>query len=205
MITILIILITTGISYYAWQKPSFESHWMLVPFRVWHNKEYLRLLQCGFIHLDWNHLIFNMFTLYFFANGVERAFDAYIGFGASWMVSVYLLGILFSALPTVYKHRNNKHYQSLGASGGVAALVFASIVIRPNAEIGLWGILYLPGIYWALIYLFYTIYQSRKMGNDGINHDAHLAGALFGALFTFLMIPGSFLRFWEQLGQIFSF
>ena len=198
MITIIIILLTAGVSYYAWQKPNFQQDWMLIPYRVWHKGEYLRMLLCGFIHLDWNHLIFNMFTLYFFANGVETAFNVYVGNGPIWMLTIYLLGIIISAVPTVIRHKNDTQYQSLGASGGVAALVFASISINPGSEIGLWGLIWMPGFYWALLYLGYTIYQSKRAGNDGINHDAHLAGAIFGSLFTFVMIPGTFTRFIEQ-------
>jgi membrane associated rhomboid family serine protease len=48
---------------------------------------------------------------------------------------------------------------------------------------------------------FFLIYSfvKGKQDQDGINHDAHLYGALFGIVFILLLSPSSGLQFLEQL------
>jgi len=56
----------------------------------------------------------------------------------------------------------------------------------------------MPGFILGTLYLVYSYYQGRK-ANDGINHDAHLYGALFGFLFCAILIPASLPNFVEQV------
>ncbi|HRI69564.1 MAG TPA: hypothetical protein PK156_35275, partial [Polyangium sp.] len=46
----------------------------------------------------------------------------------------------------------------------------------------------IPGILFAIAYLVYSAWHSRS-GGDGVNHDAHFFGAVYGAMFTFAFEP----------------
>jgi membrane associated rhomboid family serine protease len=100
--------------------------------------------------------------------------------------AMYLLALLTSLLPTYAKNKDNYHYRSLGASGAVSAVVFASILFNPMAGLGLFFIpIYIAGFIFGILYLFISQMMERR-GQDNINHSAHIFGALFGVGFTIL-------------------
>jgi membrane associated rhomboid family serine protease len=45
-----------------------------------------------------------------------------------------------------------------------------------------------PGYIFAIGYLAYSVWHSSRAG-DGINHDAHFSGAIYGALLTYVFEP----------------
>ena len=135
--TLILIIITIGISIYAWKQPALYQKWILNPYKVNHLNQYWRFLTSGFLHLNYTHLFFNMFALYFFGQNVAY----YFGRNGDWMmIALFLLGIIVSDIPTYLKHRNNPNYNSLGASGGVAAVIFSSIMFDPLNKIYLFFI-----------------------------------------------------------------
>ena len=169
------------------------------PYLVFHKKEYWRLIASGFIHGSYIHLGFNMFTFYFFGRVVEQVFGQVLG-GSSTIVFVlfYLSAIVVSDLPVAFKRKNDIHYNSLGASGAVSAMVFASILYYPLNDICLYGIFCLPGFILGIIYVVYSYYQGRNM-SDNINHEAHLYGAIYGAIFGIVVNPHSAISFIDQI------
>ena len=144
------------------------------------------------------HLFFNMFSLFFFGGVIERVFKSlFDDFGGTYFILLYILAIVVSDLPTFFKHRNNPGYNSLGASGGVAAVIFASIILMPLNDICIYFFC-APGFILGTLYLVFSFYMGRN-SNDGINHDAHLYGALFGLLFCAVLYPSSLPQFFEQI------
>jgi membrane associated rhomboid family serine protease len=85
----------------------------------------------------------------------------------------------------------------LGASGGVAAVLFAFIYFAPWQTISIWFIP-VPGIIAGAGYLAYSAYMAKR-GGDLINHDAHFAGAVYGFLFLIAFEPNHGLTFIRQL------
>ena len=137
----------------------------------------------GLVHADFGHLLFNMFTLFFFGRVMEGFFAQRLGsFG---FVLFYIGGLVFSILPTYLKHRNDPNYRSLGASGAVSAVLFAYILLAPWQRI-LVLVVPMPAIVYAVLYTAYSIYMDRR-GQDNVNHSAHLWGAAYGVIFTLLM------------------
>ena len=201
-VTLIIIIITVAISVYAFNNQSLWMHWMMNPYEVLRKKQFYRFLTSGFIHSDYTHLGFNMLTLYFFGNKVQY-YLAYKsgGQGAVIFILFYLLAIVVSEIPTYFKHKENPNYNSLGASGGVSAVVFASIMIDPVGEIYLYFAIGIPGFILGILYLIYSYFMSKK-GRDNINHDAHFYGAVFGVLFIILMDPGATLNFIKKIIRI---
>lgn len=198
-ITYIIIGVTTLVSLYAFQAPAFLSAAMMNPYAVHHKQQYYRLVTSGFIHKDHMHLLWNMFSLYFFGTAIEREFNALFGnAGGLYFIALYLLAIVVSDVSTLFKHRENPGYNSLGASGGVSAVIFAFIIFEPLADICIYIALCMPGFILGALYILFSWYQGRK-SNDNINHDAHLYGALFGFIFCVIVAPSSIGNFFEQI------
>ena len=172
------------------------------PFRISRRKEYYRLISSGFIHKDYLHLFFNMFSLYFFGPHVEWLFQNIFGFGLGsfYYLLLYFLALVLSDAPTLMKYKNYPHYNSLGASGAVSAVIFAFIIFQPLEKICLYGIFCFPGFILGSIFLIYSYYQAKN-SRDQINHDAHLYGALFGLIFCVILYPPSLSNFFHQLSQ----
>lgn len=200
-ITVIIIFITVFASFYAWNNPAVQSGWMMNPYSIDKRNQYYRFLTSGFIHADMMHLGFNMFTFFFFGSNIERIFTLYFqGTGKIYFVMLYVLGIVISDIPSFLKNRNNYAYNALGASGGVAAVVFANILFNPLNKICLYGIFCLPGFVIGSLYIVYSATMAKNQG-DNINHDAHLYGALFGILFSIAIYPEVVLSFFNQLAN----
>lgn len=200
-ITLVIIIITTGISLFTMQKPQVLNGLMMNPYLITTRGQYYRLITSGFIHRDHMHLIFNMFSFYFFGTQLEYIFhEIFGGLSSVHFIALYMLGIVVSDIPTVLKNRKNEHYNSLGASGAVSAVVFACILFLPLRDICLYEVLCFPGVVLGFVYLAYSFYSSKK-SKDGINHDAHLYGALFGVAYCLIFYPESLRIFLEQMGE----
>ena len=197
-LTLIIIIITVIISLTAFNNGKVMNDLILYPRKMQDIKEYYRLVTSGFIHADMMHLFFNMFTLFFFGRNVETIYTM-LGFSKYAFLILYILGIIVASLPSFFRHRENAYYRSLGASGGVAAVLFAFIYFAPWETIYIWFIP-VPAILAAIAYLVYSAYASKK-GGDNINHDAHFYGAVFGFVFTLLMEPSHGKIFINQLMQ----
>jgi membrane associated rhomboid family serine protease len=191
--------VTVGISLLAWQKPAWLDAMMMSPYRIDRKKEYWRFITSGFIHADFAHLFFNLFSFYFFGTQLEYIFGIiFPGFGGEVFILFYLLAILVADLPTYFKQRNNPYFNSLGASGAVSAVIFAGIMFFPTEKIYLFGFVGIPGFIYAGLFTWYSIAMDRR-GRDYVNHSAHLYGGLFGVLFITLTRPSTWVEFFSQI------
>jgi membrane associated rhomboid family serine protease len=194
-ITIIIIIITVVISFGAFNNPRIMDDLIFYPPAITKRNQWYRFLTSGFLHADYMHLFFNMLTLYFFGEVMEKFYEVYLG--KLGFILFYFGGIIVSEIPSYIKHRNNYHYRSLGASGGVSAVVFAYILFDPWQWFTFPPI---PAILYAGLYIAYSMYMSKR-GTDHINHDAHLWGALYGIGFTIIMEPRVIDFFLQQIGN----
>ncbi len=199
MITYIIIAVTALVSYLAFQNHDLMDKLQFNAAKVVHQKQYYRLISHAFIHANWSHLIVNMFVLYFFGRGIEQYFGYYFGGRSTvYFLLLYFGGILASNLWSLIKHQNNYYYNAVGASGAVSAMLFAFIFFNPWEKLYFFGILPIPGILFAVGYLFYS-YQMSKKSTDNVAHDAHILGAIFGFIFPILLKPQLFTQFIDQL------
>ncbi len=205
-VTLLIIAFTVLISYMAFNNADLfikMKHW---PYAEMRDKEYYRWLTSGFLHGDPMHLIFNMLTLYFFAAdqggnlGLESWFaDRYPEFGTTLFLVFYLLSIVAASSATFYKYRNSPGFASIGASGAVAAVLFASILINPHSSIQFIFLpIPIPGYLFGVLYLWYSSYAAKK-GGDNIDHTAHFYGAVFGLLFLLAIDPSLAVTYFNEI------
>ncbi|HLK98289.1 MAG TPA: rhomboid family intramembrane serine protease [Hymenobacter sp.] len=198
-VTLIIIVITVGISFFAWNNASLMDRWIMNPYQVAQRGQYYRLLTSGFLHADWGHLFFNMFSLYIFGGFIEQLFGMlFATYAPIYLVGFYLVAILVSDIPSFLKHRNDPGYNSLGASGGVSAVIFATILFSPLNKICLYFALCVSGFIFGALYLAYSYYESRR-GLGNVNHDAHFYGALFGILFMIVIYPPALPNFFQQV------
>jgi len=199
-LTLILVIATSAISLYAWQNQDLTRKWIFNPYAIYKYKEYYRFITSGFLHSGWVHLFFNMFVLYMFGSQLERMFSAIYGatIGKVIFGGLYLLGIIVSDIPTFIKHKNAAYYNALGASGGVSSILFSYILFDPVQKLYLYGLIGLPGIVWAALYVIYSIYMG-KQSRDNINHDAHLFGGIFGIVYTIIVFPKVVPHFFEQL------
>lgn len=193
--TIIIIAVTCLVSYMAWQ-----NNQVLQRLIFWSpaikEGQVERFVTHGFIHADGMHLLFNMFTFYFFGSVLESFYRAYLG-GAGFVV-FYLSAIVVAMIPSYIQHKNNRSYMSLGASGAVSAVLFAFILFRPWDMIYIFAAIPVPAILFAVLYVWYSIKAHHK-SNDNINHSAHLYGGLFGVIMTVVLEPRVINVFFHQL------
>ena len=198
--TIIIILITSLISIGSFNNIALKEKLIFSPYQYSKNKKWWIVLSHGFIHADFLHLFFNMYVLYIFGPALEYFFVNSSEIGGFYYVGFYLLGIIFSTLPSIIKNHNNPNYRSLGASGAVSSIVFAYIIIYPLRELGLILIpgLFLPGFIFGVLYLIAEHYLSKKQYSN-IAHDAHISGSLFGVFFIIIYDYNNLLIFFQKI------
>ncbi len=189
-ITLLIVIVTCIVSFISFSNQDLLNKLIFYPPAVTEQKQWYRFITSGFIHADMPHLIFNMYALYVFGSGeygVEAQFMQIFGSsGRLLYLLMYLLALAACLVPTYEKNKNNSNYRSLGASGAVSAVVFASILFKPLGYMGLVFIpVYLVSFLFGLLYLGVSYWLDKK-GGGNINHSAHIWGALFGLVFVFL-------------------
>ncbi|HBF88744.1 MAG TPA: rhomboid family intramembrane serine protease [Bacteroidales bacterium] len=184
MMTYIIIAITVLVSISAFNNQSLMHRFQYNPYQVYHQKQYYRIFSHALIHADWNHLIFNMLTLFFFGAYVESAFKSLYGMvGILYFILLYVSAILISSLRTLKKHQNDSWYNAVGASGAVSAVLFSFILFQPLGKIFIFFIpIGIPAIVFGVAYLVYSAYMA-KQNVDNIGHDAHFWGAVYGFIF----------------------
>jgi membrane associated rhomboid family serine protease len=201
MITYAILALTVLVSALAMENATLKNQLMFNPYQIKHQREWYRFITSGFIHADWMHLAFNMYSLYLFGNGVELFYGLVFADKATlFYILLYIGGLIFSSLYEYERHKDNPYYNALGASGAVSAVVFAYIIMAPTQKFGL---LFLPGIdipayIFGAIFLGVEYYLGKK-GNTNIGHNAHFWGAIHGAVFTAVLKPELIPSFIQQV------
>ncbi len=140
--------------------------------------EQIRVVSSAFLHANTQHLIFNMLSLFFFADSVIYRL------GIVNFVIIYAGSLITGNLLSYYFHKDEYHYSAVGASGAVMGVVYAGILLNPGMIINF----FIPGWLFGVGYMFYTIYGMVKR-NDNIGHDAHFGGAIGGYIITLAIVP----------------
>ncbi|MDQ6814959.1 MAG: rhomboid family intramembrane serine protease [Bacteroidota bacterium] len=145
-------------------------------------KDYKRLITSGFLHVNWTHLLFNMFSLYIFSSSLE----SFIG-PVNYLI-IYTAGLIGGNVLSLFIHRYHSDYSSVGASGAIFAIMFSAIAIFPGMHIGLFFLPSIPGWLFGLVYVLFSIYGIRSRTSN-IGHDAHLGGGLAGMIVAVFLYP----------------
>ncbi|MFT3737179.1 MAG: rhomboid family intramembrane serine protease [Breznakibacter sp.] len=193
-----LIIAISGISIMGFSQPDIIYKLQFNAWQILRKKEYYRLFTHAFVHGGWMHLIVNMFVLWSFGRGVIYLFSAYFNVNPTLLfLLLFATAIPVSSLYSLQKEKNNYHYNAVGASGAVTAVVFASIFLEPYSTIYIYFIP-VPGIVFGAVYLVYSKYMSNR-GMDNIGHDAHFWGAVYGFFFPLVLDPSLAKLFFYKL------
>jgi membrane associated rhomboid family serine protease len=148
------------------------------PFAPW------QLLTYGFLHGNFNHILFNMFGLWMFGRDLERLMGLQ-RFLTYYIVCVVGAGIVQLIVASV----QGGLYPTLGASGGVFGILLAYGMTYPDRTV----MLMFPPIpmkakYFVLLYGLLELYLGVSGSSPGVANFAHLGGMLFGFIL---------LRYWS--------
>jgi len=187
IIVFILIVVITLVSYKGFTNHLFFDSYKFEVDRILVNKDYKRLITSGFLHVSWTHLIFNIFGLYVFSEIVQ------VTLGSLNFLIIYFASLLGGELLSLLVHKNEGDYSSVGASGAICGVMFASVAIYPDNGVGLFLLPPIPGWIFALIYVLFSIYGIRSQKNN-IGHDAHLGGALVGMVLALIMNPSALIN-----------
>ncbi|RME96894.1 MAG: rhomboid family intramembrane serine protease [Bacteroidetes bacterium] len=186
--TIIIVIMTSLISWQAFNNPMMRAKLLFRPVDIKQRGEWYRFVSSGLIHADFAHLLINMYVLWMFGEIVEQYFTQVI-FGEIWGRIAYLLfyfsAVVVASIPSYLRYRDFSGYSALGASGATSALVFAYIIIQPWSGLTLIFLPFfsIPAIVMGVAYLWYSHYMDKR-GTDHIGHNAHFTGAIYGVIFV---------------------
>jgi membrane associated rhomboid family serine protease len=186
----LVFFVTIGLSFFTlYLRPQLFEKLALDPYSIARGKNIGSILMSGFIHANLSHLIFNMLSFYFFAFQLCSFIGGYNFF------AVYFGSMIIANLPSVFKHKNNPEYRSIGASGAISGVLFSFILFSPKSTLMIFPVPFpIPAYIFAVLYLVWS-YFAAKQARDLVNHDAHFWGALAGLILTILLIPDSINTF----------
>jgi membrane associated rhomboid family serine protease len=194
MTSIILIIINLIVSYRGFKESAFYNAYEFEVERVLVYKDYKRIVTSGFLHINWMHLGFNMLGLYLFSSSIE----SYIGIGG--FLLIYFVSLTGGNLLALLVHRNDGDYSSVGASGAVCGIIFASIALFPDMSVGFFLLpISFPGWLYGMLFVIFSIYgiKSKKYN---IGHEAHLGGALVGMLVALIFEPAALVHnFWTIL------
>ncbi len=175
-LTLLGAIILVSVAGFA--RPALIQRALLRPYQVARGSGYFGLISSGFVHADVGHLLFNLITFFSFALPLEHMI------GTVRLLALYFTGLIVSGVGTCLQHRDEPEYASLGASGAILAVLFASIVYFPTRKLLIMPLpIPIPAPLFAVGYLAYSYYAARNMRGN-VNHDAHIFGALAGVAFV---------------------
>jgi membrane associated rhomboid family serine protease len=184
LLAVIVVVSVAGLSY----SPALLERSLFRPYWLLPRRQYWTLITSGFMHADYGHLFFNGFTLWSFGGAVERAM------GSARFLALYAFGLVVSDAGTWLSHRRDPNYASLGASGAILAVLFASVVYYPTGSLYMLPVpVPIPAPLFAVGYLAYSWYAARHL-RGRVNHDAHFSGALAGLVFVAVTEPGAWRR-----------
>jgi len=188
IITILLIIVTVITSYKGFTNSIFFDKYKFQVDNILLYRDYRRLVTSGFLHVNWLHLLFNMFCLYFFSGMLEG------GLGPWYFLLIYFASLIGGGLVSLLIHRRHGDYSSVGASGAVWGVLFACVALYPGMSISLFPLpLSMPVWLYALIFVLITIYAIRSKKNN-IGNESHLGGAIVGMLLALIISPMSLVN-----------
>lgn len=187
-VTLILIGINVAVSlvgFWALRKKRYRSHFLFISSEAAKGKNWTGTLLSHFAHGDVGHLFVNMLALYLFGPDVEAAL------GPVFFAIVYVVSGALATLTVFLLRRKNPKHAALGASGCVAGIVFAGVVVAPTASIML---LFFPVPIPAPVFaVLYLVLSSVMMGRgDHIAHEAHIGGSIGGLVMTGLLYEHGF-------------
>ena len=165
---------------------AFVNRWAVIPLRIEHGHHWITIVTAMFMHAGWLHILGNMVFLWAFGPAIEDAM------GRFRYIVFYLLGGVIAMLAQIAGSPGSR-IPCLGASGAIAAVMGAFIVLYPRDRIRtlVWILIfirvtYIPAVLligvWFLIQLFSVVGSVANVQTGGVAYLAHVGGFLFGVI-----------------------
>ena len=184
-INVLVFLFQLSLSPLA--NEQFEQVAGFIPDAFFHNPGWagtLPILTYMFVHNGWEHIIGNMLFLWVFGDNIEDA----VGHGR---FLVFYLACGFCAAVIHGLFDTDSMVTLIGASGAIAGIVAAYLMLRPCAKIEVLILFVIPkaiDAYWVLgFWVLLQIWEIVKHAADGVAWWAHIGGLVAGALLILVM------------------
>ncbi|MFZ0693161.1 MAG: rhomboid family intramembrane serine protease [Alphaproteobacteria bacterium] len=165
----------------------FVLRWSVVPADIVAGHHWETLLTSMFLHGSWAHIIGNMVFLWAFGPEIEDVMNPLRYLAFYLLGGVLAMSVQVAANPTLT-------IPCLGASGAIAAVMGAFLVLYPRDRIrtllffGFFVTMaYVPAVlligFWFVIQLLGAgIGAVAQVNTGGIAYLAHVSGAVFGAI-----------------------
>lgn len=161
------------VGFWALARERYRSAFLFAPYRAVRGQNFVGMVLSNFAHGDFGHLFLNMLTLYFFGPRVEREL------GAVPYLIVYAVSGLGGMLAVLVLRHRDPRYAALGASGAIAGVMFAIVVLAPTSSMALLFLpIAVPAPAFAVLYLVLSSFWMRR--GDRVAHEAHIGGAVAG-------------------------
>lgn len=168
--------------------------------------EWLTLLTCTFLHGSWLHLIGNVWILWIFGDNVEERFGR-----VKYLLFYLLCGVLASATHLFTDPRSP--VPTVGASGAIAGVMGAYIVLYPHARVHallpigffLQFVVVPAWVFLGIWFALQVIPGLATLGAEavgGVAWWAHIGGFVAGAVAALLMRVLGALRPQPQVIQL---
>jgi membrane associated rhomboid family serine protease len=167
-------------------EAAFVETYGAIPAEISRGIDLQTLVTSMFLHGSWMHLIGNMLYLWIFGDNIESTV------GHVRFVIFYLLGGLAAGLAQVV-FQPNSGVPCIGASGAIAAVMGAYIVMFPGSRVKMlfllfFSIFYVPS--WIFLGIWFVQQLISGMGVIGLRGEdaggiawwAHIGGFVFGLL-----------------------
>ncbi len=164
---------------------AFVLRWAVIPARIDHGRHLITLVTGTFLHAGWLHIAGNMVFLWAFGPAIEDAM------GRIRYLVFYLVGGVVAMLAQVAGSPGS-HVPCLGASGAIAAVMGAFIVLFPKDRIRslVWILIfirvtYIPAVWLIGVWFLIQLWNAGAVANvqgGGVAYLAHVGGFLFGVV-----------------------
>ena len=159
--------------------------WSVIPVRITHGRHWITLLTSMFMHAGWMHIIGNMIYLWAFGREIENVM------GSVRFLIFYLAGGIVAMMAQIAADPLSR-VPTLGASGAIAAVMGAFLIIFPGDRIRtvifffiFIRVTYIPAVFligfWFLTQVF-NVGVVAQVKTGGVAYLAHIGGFLFGVV-----------------------
>ncbi len=171
---------------------AFISQWAFVParFAAHPASEFVTVFSSMFMHAGWLHILGNMLYLWIFGDNVEDRLGHF-----RYLVFYLLCGV--AATFAQYYFSLGSNVPNLGASGAIAGVLGAYIVMFPNEQVRVLmgrAIIQMSALvvigFWILLQIISslsTFTESSQTGGGGVAYMAHIGGFVAGVVLSYLL------------------
>jgi membrane associated rhomboid family serine protease len=170
---------------------NFVLTWGAIPQEISRGVDLQTLVSSIFLHGGWMHLVGNMLFLWVFGDNIEAVI------GSVRFFIFYMLGGILAGLTQVCLDMNSD-IPCVGASGAIAAILGAYLVMFPGSQVKVLFLLFfqtfqVPALaflgFWGAQQAWsgYTALNAGSASDSGVAVWAHIGGFVFGLLVGFLL------------------